>query len=147
MQVDPVKQKKEFAAAWLRCNEDAHKAAFIIVPNDPGMALQIALAWPKDPVVLAEKELLLGANDAKTFLPSKEKQARDVYDMACSTLIPVEDRLKAHRLYAELMGHIEKAAPTTAVNILSQGVMIVKDNGTDDQWERKAMAQQRTLIN
>lgn len=133
----------EFAAQLLRHNDDAGKAAFAMTP-DVGLALQWAKLWPKDAFVLAEKERLLGTSLATDFLPTKEQQAKAVYILAEAPLTPVEDRLKAHRLYAELRGFIEKPN-AGSVNILSQGVMIVKEAGSDSEWAERARLQQRAL--
>lgn len=144
METDSFKLKLAFAAELLRNNEDGIKAAFVVFSDDAGKALQLGRAWINDPVVIAEKQRLLNTTDAKTFLPSKEQQARDVYSMATDATKEIDDRLKAHRLYAEIMGHIEK--PTSGgVNILAQGVMVVRDAGTDEEWAEKASRQQRTL--
>lgn len=138
--------KLEFAASLLRHPDDPDKAAFAIT-DDTGLALQIARSWPKDPVVIGEQERLLLSGSARTFLPTKEVQARRVYDEATSQKNTPDDRLKAHRLYAELMSYIEKPVGTN-VNILNQTqtVMLVKDHGTDEDWEKNLQKQQRTLI-
>lgn len=136
--------KFDFAANLLRSNDDPFKAAFATTP-DVGKALQMAKLWFDDPTVKAEKEKLLISGDAKSFLPTKELQAKDIYAIATSEKYEPEDRLKAHRLYAEIMGHIDKPVPG-GINILAQGVMIVKDQGTDADWQKNAREQQRTLV-
>lgn len=143
--MDTDKLKKEFAAQLLRNDGDGFKAAFAVCGSDTGLALQIGREWPKDTAVLAEQARLLTTSDAKTFLPSKEQQARDVYAMATDQLKAIEDRLKAHRLYAEIMGHIEKPSAGAGINILTQGVMVVRDAGSDADWQAKALTQQRKL--
>lgn len=141
---DELEKKKLFAAELMRL-EDPFKAAFAVFP-DSGVAMQMARPWEKDPFVLAECDRLSQGKEAKSFLPSKEKQARDVYAIACDITKITEDRLKAHRLYAELMSYIEKPSAGASVNILNQGVMVVKEAATDADWERKAIEQQRRLI-
>lgn len=140
-------QKRAFAAELLRNDGDGFKAAFALFGEDTGKALQLGRIWLTDPVVIAEQDKLLRSSDAKTFLPSKEQQARDVYKMATDATQPIDDRLKAHRLYAEIMGHIEKPNVQAGTNILNQGVMIVRDAGSNDDWEAKAIAHQRSLTN
>jgi hypothetical protein len=44
------------------------------------------------------------------------------------------------------MSFIEKPVAGATTNILNQGVMIVKDSGTDEEWQEKAANQQRTLV-
>jgi hypothetical protein len=141
--MDQVQLKYDYAANLLRYN-DPFKAAFATTP-DAGLALQIGRDWPRDPVVTTEMEKLLAGGDAKNFLPTKEAQAKNIYALAENEKVGVEDRLKAHRLYAEVMGFIEKPNAGNTTNILNQGVMIVKDHGSDEQWQENARAQQRKL--
>lgn len=136
--------KKDFAANLLRHPDDAFKAAFATT-DDTALALQIARNWLHDPVVKAEQDRLLNSTDSKQFLPTKEAQAFDIYRIATCEQVETEDRLKAHRLYAEIMGFIEKPLPGNQTNILNQGVMIVREAASDDEWQEKAEAQQRTL--
>lgn len=138
--------KRQFAAQLLHNDGDPFKAAFAICGDNTGLALQIGRAWANDSFVLAEQKRLLGTNDAKSFLPAKEHQARDIYKLATDETKEPEDRLKAHRLYAEIMGHIEKPVAGAGINVLNQGVMIVKDAGTDDEWQKRVVAQQRALV-
>lgn len=142
--MDHQQLKRDFAAALLRNDGDPFKAAFSI-SSDSGFCLQIARVWKDDPFVVAEQEKLLNSNDAKSFLPSKEQQARAIYAMASDEKTEPEDRLRAHKLYAEIMEHIPKPTTGMGVNILNQGVMIVKDAGSDADWEDKAARHQRAL--
>lgn len=144
MEEQHIELKRTYAANLLRFPDDPFKAAFSSTP-DSSLALQLANKWQDDPIVKAEMEKLLNGNEARTFLPSKEQQARDIYRMATSEKVDTEDRLKAHRLYAEVMGFIEKPVAGATTNILNQGVMIVKDQGSDLDWQKRAAEQQRTL--
>jgi hypothetical protein len=135
--------KLQFAAQLLKHENDAHKAAFATV-DDPGLALQLARMFD-DPVVVAERQRLLGSSDAKSFLPNKSKQLVDIYALATDKMQTAEDRIKAHRLYAEISGFIEKPQSGAGINVLNQGVMIVRDHGDDSDWEEKTIQQQRTL--
>jgi hypothetical protein len=140
------KLKLEYAANLLRFPDDPFKAAFCTTP-DNGLALQIGRDWPRDAFVQAQMDKLMSSTDASNFLPTKESQARDIYAIASDVKTPIEDRLKAHRLYAEVRGFIEKPSQSGGgINILTQGVMIVKDQGSDQDWAQKAKEQQRTLI-
>jgi hypothetical protein len=140
-----VQLKKDFAANLLRYPDDPAKAAFATTPST-GLALQIAKNWIADPVVLAEQDKLLAGEGAKSFLPTKEAQARDIYAIATSMAIGVDERIKAHRLYAEVMGFIEKPNAGNAINVLNQGVMVVRTAKDDQDWEDTAVDQQRKLI-
>lgn len=139
-----ISMMQDFAANLLRYPDDPFKAAFATTPNT-GLALQIAKNWPLDPIVKTHQDKLLSSGDAKQYLPTKETQAKDIYAIATCSQNAVEDRLKAHRLYAEVMGFIEKPTPGNQTNILNQGVMIVRDAGSDADWQEKAAAHQRTL--
>lgn len=141
---DMTALKSDFAANLLRTPDDPFKAAFATTA-DTGLALQIARNWMNDPHVKAEQEKLLRSVDAKQFLPTKEEQAKDIYAIATNAQNAPEDRLKAHRLYAEVMGFIEKPVPGGTMNVLNQGVMIVREAANDEEWQEKAEAQQRAL--
>lgn len=143
MDFDSIELKHLFAVNLLRYDNDANKAAFQTVAF-PGDALQIARAWPDDPVVQQHVEELLNTGEAKSLMPTKERMARDVYKIATGDR-DSDVRLKAHRLYAEIMGFIEKPSSPITNNILNQGVMIVKEAGSNEEWEQKALAHQRTL--
>lgn len=139
--------KRKFAEAMLKLDGDPFKAAFSIIP-DVGLAMQAANTWPTDPIVAEAKILLLEEKGLRSFLPTKDEQARDIYNMANCEKLDAEVRLKAHRLYAEIMGNIERPALPTAsnTNIIAQNVMVVKDHGTNDDWEMQAMQQQGKLV-
>lgn len=137
--------KTSFAGAWLSSPDDPFKAAFSIFA-DPGIACKAATVWIKDAFVKAEKIRLLEENGLKAFLPTKEDQAKDVYEMATDKSLDQDIRIKAHRLYAEIMGNIEKPDQRTNVNILNQTVMTVPIHGTNEEWEQRAKDQQHALI-
>lgn len=137
--------KKQFAANWLRYPDNPMKAAFETVVRAQD-ALPMGTNWPNDAEVIALRDQLAAGPDAKQFLPTKELQARDIYAIAQGQRIDAEARLKAHRLYAEIMGFIEKPSTNGAINILNQGVMIVPVAANDSDWEERARKQQSALI-
>jgi hypothetical protein len=139
------KYKTAFAEALLRYPNDPGKAAFEAIP-DVGTAVQAARNWVNDSFVRAEKIRLLEQSGLKAFLPTKEAQASDIYTIAKDVSVDFDVRLRAHRLYAEVMGHIEKPDTSVKVNVLNQSVMVVKDLGSNEDWERKAEMNQRKLI-
>lgn len=141
--------KTAFAVNLLRVGKSDYKSYSKIafeVCSDTSFALQIANAWPRDPFVIDEMTRLIGEQGNSSFLPDKEKQGRDIYAICLDDKVDVEVRLKAHRLYAEIFGHIvkEPAAPF-GINI-SQNVMVVRDMGSNEDWERGAIKQQRALL-
>lgn len=136
--------KIRFAEALIANDGNAFEAALSIV-GDTGEALQIAQNWPNDSEVKQAKIDLIEKNGLRPYLPTKDQQAKDIYDMAKDQKLDAEYRLKAHRLYAEIMGNIDKPNPNSNV-VNFQTVMIVKSHGDDVDWEKKAIEQQRTLI-
>jgi hypothetical protein len=137
-------EKEAFAREWLRLN-DPFKAAIAIVGADAGRALQISNDWIKDADVLKFKAKLIAESGEAAFIPSKEAFALKVFEVAESAR-HTEDRLKAYRLFGEIMGYIEK--PTTNINnnvVTANKVMIVREQVSDDVWEAKLLKQQREL--
>jgi hypothetical protein len=134
--------KTAFAKEWLKTPDDPFGAALIVCNHDKSMALQIAHLWPKDSFVLAEKKRL---SNEKDNLPGKFQQALEVHAIAVDNKIDPRERIAAHTLYAKIMGHVseENKAATQAVQV---NVMVVKDHGTDNDWEARATAQQQKLI-
>lgn len=102
--------KETFAREWLKTG-DPFKAAMNIWPKDTGRALRAAWEYPTDPEMLEIRAKLLADEGEKSFLPTKEELARDVYSLSEQTTRPIEERLKGYRLYAEIMGYIDKPLP------------------------------------
>lgn len=145
--VTETEGKKRFARLLLQHPGDARRCAEILCAevgiSDGNVAIQIMRAWPNDPVVIEEQERLLATEGEETFLPSKSDLARLVWGIADSQTAAAEDRLKAAKQYAELMGYVVKT-PQVAIQV--NKVMQVKDFGEDDEWERKALEQQNKLL-
>lgn len=141
-----LKRKKQFAHALLECDNLPGKAALIVFPESEftGIALQLAQEWIRDPYVESETQRLLRETSGDGFLPSKSRQSLDLYALANDPKVDPDVRIKAHRLYAEMQGSIEKPI-AGQTNILNQGVLIVSKHGTDEQWEKTAIESQRTL--
>lgn len=135
--------KTAFAEALLRTPDNSFKAALSVIA-DTGKALQIASLWPEDEFVRAEMIRLISEHDPKEFLPSKSQQAKALYQMAEDQQLDEDTRLKAHALYAQIMGHIEKN-PGVQVNVQNNTVLRVPVRSADE-WEHDAVIQQRTLI-
>ena len=142
------KQKKlEFARELLRTPNDPYKAASIVFPDreDGAMVVLAATVWVRDGVTLTEQVRISEQEGPSAFLPTKTDQARNLWDMAVCANAPFDERIKAHRLYAEIMGNIEKQPAGNVTNVLNQGVMVIRDKGTDAEWEAQALTQQRAL--
>ena len=98
--------------------------------------------------MLRFKEELLAEYGAEHFLPSKADIVRELFKIGTATNHDANDRVKALQEAAKIMGYIEKPAPVTVnTGDMSNRVMIVRDHGTLDAWEEKALAQQNKLIN
>jgi hypothetical protein len=141
---DDREQKTKFAEAWLRDPDHPIDAARIVF-NDLGIALQVGSTWVNDPFVLAEKARLFIELGPKNFLARKEDQAREIYKICLNDKLSTDDRLKAHRLYAEIMGHIEKPQTNIQNNLVTGNVLYVPAFQSQEEWERKAIEQQRSL--
>lgn len=143
-------RKEQFAELSLR-ESDPFKVALVIYPNDTGRALRIANEWPNDPQVKAIRQSFVEAEeDGETaFLPSKADACRLAWNIARDAEKFTEDRLKALRLYGEMRGFIEKPAAVQVNNQtnVAMRVLVVKDYGTNDDWETALRQQQKKLIN
>lgn len=139
-------QKREFALRYLEYRRDASKAASRLFPFDVA-ARMAALDLVYDPAVIEETERLLEAHGYDYFLPSKFEVAAELYDTALKARC-TDDKVKALRTYADVMGMIEK--PGTVIDARTQidnrSVLVVRDFGTEADWEAKAIAQQQNLI-
>jgi hypothetical protein len=120
---------------------DAHRC------EDEVTANQVARLWPTNQYVLQFEKELLDEYGEEHFLPTKADVAKQLYAIGIDAEIAVEDRVKALREYANIRGFIEKPA---SVNVntgsVNNRVMVVKDHGSNDDWEAKAAKQQTKLI-
>jgi hypothetical protein len=139
--------KRLFAAALLREPVHVFAAAQQVFGSDAGRALYAASMWLNDPDVLAEKTKLLKDKGARSFLPSKEDYARELWKLAMDSRTPIEDKRGFLSLFGDAMGYketLQKNMGGVTVNNNSR-VMIVRDFGDDDAWEAQAAAQQHKL--
>lgn len=130
-------------AAFLAQNPVPFEAALMLIPDNHGMAAWVAVNWANDPEVLAERDRVR-KEIGESLLPGKTELCEHVWGMVTKGMF--EDRLKAAKLYAELRGYIEKAAPAVVNNTFSPKVIQVTNHGTNDQWEDAAEKQQRELL-
>lgn len=139
--------KARFAALFLK-TPDAPFIAAQGVFNNTGQAIYAAYHWPRDPDVIAEQGRLLEHSDngELNFLPSKADAAREAWKTVKEAVFP-EDRLKAIKLFSEILGYITKPEPIKVENnvVNNHRVMVVKDHGSDDAWKRKLKDQQQKL--
>lgn len=141
--------KEQFAAALLRNPNNAFRAAQDVFPGDGNLtkALVVMRDWPGDSFVIECCSNLVKTYGARKFLPTREDFARLILGEVegCKD---GELKLKMLRLFGDVMGYIEKPATTVNNNNNCQfgnRVMIVKDHGTNDDWEKRLAQQQAAL--
>lgn len=141
--------KLRFAAALFKYPEtiEGRFAAALTITADNGKALLIANRWFNDPVVVEEQKRLIKSADEGdlNFIGTKADFAREVLECARNAW-DGDTKHKFYKLYAESRGFIVKEGTNVNVNVQNNKVMIVRDMGSDDDWERKAREQQRKLI-
>lgn len=130
-------------AAFLAQNPAPFEAALMLIPDNHGMAAWVAVNWANDPEVLAERDRVR-KEIGESLLPDKTDLCTLVWDLANKGCF--DDRIKAAKLYGELRGYVEKAAPAIVNNTFSPKVIQVTNHGTDAQWESAAEKQQRELL-
>lgn len=136
--------KERFVHEWLRTG-DPFKAAMLCFPGDTGRALRAQWEWPQDAVVLNYRAALIEETNGAAGIPSKNELALEIYQHAKNCIFS-EDKLAAYKLTADIMGYIEKPS----VNIDNRSVtvnkvMVVKDHGTVDDWEKRLHQNQTQL--
>lgn len=141
--------KKRFAVELLRQPDKPFKVAMAIFGDDTGRALYVSTKWPSDPEVKAFQIAAVEDVGDMAFLPTKADLAREAWNIATSDKVPVDDRLKAMRLYGDVRGFIEKgnAIINNNTNVMTNNkVMLVKTYNTTQEWEHTLAAQQAKLI-
>lgn len=146
---DEAALKARFALAMMKQPQDLEgrfKAALSITP-DTGQALMMANRWPNDPVVIAEV-LRLTEGEAEGSLDhigTKAELTRELLQRARAEY-DGDIAHKFYKLYADVRGFVTKPDTNVNVQVNNNKVMIVKDLGTDADWEARAQKQQRALI-
>ena len=119
-------------------------SALKIWPNNNGYCAAVSNAWKNDPEVLA----IIAEKSAvdKPKVPTKEELALKLIERASN--MEDDDFVKATRVVAEMLGYMPKAGDTniSVGNTINERVMIVKDKGSDADWEAKLAKQQSKLI-
>jgi hypothetical protein len=146
--------KRRFAVELLRTPTAPFEAAQRTFPGNITLAIFKSVSWPQDPEVLQYINELTETRAPLDLLPTKDALGRAVFDLVhdMGRKMDVKERLAGYRLYGEIMGFIDKKGENAGgVNVSVQNnignkVMIVKDHGTDDDWEAKLLAQQENLV-
>ncbi len=145
---DEQKLKQQFARELLKTPTEAFKVASRLFGDDTGRALTISHRWPHDPEVLGFMQAAIEDMGDMHFLPTKAEAARAAWEMSQDPRLPADERLKAMRLYSDIRGYIERQGGITVNqnNITQNKVMLVRDHGSNADWEIAATAQQTRLI-
>lgn len=142
---DPLRALKlRFAAAMIRLHEPT-KAALAVFPDEPGRALQIVNSWPHDDLVVEEMQRLMEESGPDAFLPTKQAILVDIKRRADETRDP-KDYVALMQLYAQMRDFIPKAGASEVNVKVTSNVLVVPSQGSDDEWEKRAMRSQRRLV-
>lgn len=142
---DDKEYKGYFAEFLIESPDDPFTAALKVFPQNTQRALRIAQEWPRDPYVLSEVKRLKAEGGDMDGLPTKADLAREIWNTAKGNVEP-DEKVKLLKLYGEVRGFIDKPQANTTVNVeAAPKVMIVKDAGTDADWEARLRRQQRKL--
>jgi hypothetical protein len=142
--------KERFAAALLKhpqTMEGRFQAALSVTP-DTGQALLMANKWVNDPEVTAAQQKLVASSKGGEldFIQTEAEFVREILTEARSCW-DHEVKIKYYNLYAEVRGFKRNKADTQVnVQVNNNRVMVVRDLGTDQEWETKAQRQQKALI-
>lgn len=147
---DPARKRKFAALLRERPDNDnaRYEAACLSFPDeaDAQLCMKAMHEWPRDPIVIEELARLAKEEDAAA-LPSRDQQARDVYRLAADQTKSVDDRLKAHKLYADLMGHVQKGDNGAHIFIDNRRVMMMPPAANSmTEWEDQATKHQAGLV-
>lgn len=141
-----ARQKDKFADAYLRTPENSFAAACTVFGTDTATALKVSSEWPFDLYVLQRQAELLETFGPDEFLPTKQQVARRIFETGERTN-DVKDKLAAYRLYAELRGFMPRGdGANVSLTVNNNRVMVMRDFGNDDDWEKSAVTQQSKLI-
>ena len=149
----PIEDKRKFAKALLKHTDklEAAKVAFcppLCPKDDLGLLLHYANYLPNDMQVLEATKEILAETDEKEFLPTRRELVARLERIADDSK-DNDQVMKAVKMIADICGHVSKPGSGDTVSITqidNSKVMVIKDHGTDEEWEVKAKAQQKKLI-
>ena len=145
--------KKQFSLALFSVPGNPFKAACIVFPDDISLACKMAVEWNNDSEVLEEIQRLTDEankhDEVLDLVPNKTEALQLAWDIANNVLELGKDRVAALKLFAEISNFMpdKTVNKNVVVETKANRVMIIKDHGSDDDWERKAIAQQKVLSN
>ena len=143
--------KTAFAEEWIKYPTDPFKAACVVFGSDTGKALYAASHWVYDAQVIADKERISADYNALEYMPSKALLAKAIWDLATGQdgRIDADNKIKAFKLYGEVMNFIEKPVAVSidnSKNVTVNKVMVVREAASNEEWEQKLITQQARLL-
>lgn len=145
--MEEIELKRAFALAWVEFPNDPFKAGLAVFGTDAGTALRVSREWVIDKAVIEMRDSFITELGEDHFLPTKGQAARKALDILEGSLFS-DDKLKALKLFCDIMGYIEKPAMIdNSIKTVTNKVMIVTDHGEVENWEMKLVQQQRQLVN
>ena len=133
--------KKEFAKLLIKNPDDPFKCAKLLFEPNMSLCFKVARHWPQDAEVVAFKNRQLIGGKYEMLMPTKSEIGMEVYAIAKNDK-QTEYRLRSYELFCKMMGYVQKDGAT--INNVNN-VMVVKDHGSDDEWESKLLQQQQAL--
>lgn len=120
-----------------------------IFPDHTGFACMAAVEWKNDPAVIEEMERLALETPVENLIATKQEAMKNAWNMANDSSINPKERVAYLRLFAEMAEYMPEKSSVKNVqkNEVINRVMVVKDHGSDEDWEAKVAEQQRKLIN
>lgn len=135
--------KKDFAKLVIKHKGNYFNAALEHCGEEQvSAALKLYNEYINDTDLEAEIEKIKRVN-AESELPDRLDLLNKLWAIANDPYTKPEDSVKALKLYAEVKGYAGKNENANTVSIPS--VLVIKDHGTNDDWETKALTQQRAL--
>jgi hypothetical protein len=143
-----VALKERFAEMLYRGGE-AFAVALALTQNTT-RSLRMAAEWPSDPQVKTLLESFRQMEDEgdTRFLPSKSEHIKWLRDKAneAARIADFSAASQFARLLTNVLGfEQQKASVEINNNTQVNRVMVMRDHGSNDDWERKAMEQQARL--
>lgn len=134
--------KRLYAKRVIEHKGDHFKAAISIVGEDHvGTALKMMNEWQKDESVKIELEKI--KNECPDFAtPGKIEVLEQFWKIATGDRVEDKDKIAALSTYAEIKGYLK--SKTQQAEIVNR-VMLVKEHGSQDDWEQAALKQQGRL--
>jgi hypothetical protein len=145
---DEAKAKKEAFAKALMINPHHPDRAAMSIESRASHVSYILTHWQYDPEVYAHMEALLKVEGQKAKIPTKEEFAASLISEA-NECRDKETKLDYFKLFANVMGYVEKPGAVTninnTVNNVKSNVLVLPERKPAAEIEGRVMEQQRLL--